>query len=172
MKSLGKRFVVSGISLVVCWRGYGNLSLRSTPIPRGLRPSVELRCYVWIIVHIRWSKQGIINRRLVRYVFHTRTVWSFTSRIIPPIWSKSSYRHGGNWSHRSVKGSGRWSKSPFLTSSVTLPSLYISRWWRQTWNTRLSITVINQSQAVRVGTEHGMGYMISLAKCRFSLLSG
>ena len=42
-----------------------------------------------------------------------------------------------------------------VKSSVAFHFLYISRWWRQTLNLCLYITVIGQSE-VRVSTEHGM----------------
>ena len=38
---------------------------------------------------------------------------------------------------------------------MTSLSLYISHWWRQTWDTRLYFTVVSQSEA-RVNTEHAI----------------
>ena len=38
---------------------------------------------------------------------------------------------------------------------MTFLRLYISRWWRQTWDTAPYFTVVNQSEA-RISTEHGI----------------
>ena len=38
---------------------------------------------------------------------------------------------------------------------MTFLCLYISRWWRQTWDTPPYLTVVNQSEA-RISTEHGI----------------
>ena len=38
---------------------------------------------------------------------------------------------------------------------MTFLCLYISRWWRQTWDTAPYFTVVNQSEA-RISTEHGI----------------
>ena len=40
---------------------------------------------------------------------------------------------------------------------MTFLFLYISRWWRQTWDTPPYLTVVNQSEA-RISTEHGINY--------------
>ena len=44
---------------------------------------------------------------------------------------------------------------------MTFLCLYISRWWRQTWNTPLYFTVVNQSEA-RISTEHGINTVYSM----------
>ena len=77
---------------------------------------------------------------------------------IPFIWLKQSYKHSVTRSHRSSKGGGWRLGSPF-----TFLSLYISRWWRQTWHTRLYLTVVSQSEA-NVSTEHGMNSDTSLIR--------
>ena len=46
-----------------------------------------------------------------------------------------------------------------VTSSMTFLCLYISRWWRQTWDTAPYFTVVNQSEA-RISTEHGINVYI------------
>ena len=38
---------------------------------------------------------------------------------------------------------------------MTFLCLYISRWWRRTWDTAPYFTVVNQSEA-RISTEHGI----------------
>ena len=46
-----------------------------------------------------------------------------------------------------------------VTSSMTFLCLYISRWWRQTWDMAPYFTVVNQSKA-RISTEHRIrGYI-------------
>ena len=42
-----------------------------------------------------------------------------------------------------------------VTSLMTFLCLYISRWWRQTWDTAPYFTAVNQSEA-RISTEHGI----------------
>ena len=42
---------------------------------------------------------------------------------------------------------------------MTFLCLYISRWWRQTWDTAPYFTVVNQSEA-RISTEHGISFDI------------
>ena len=42
---------------------------------------------------------------------------------------------------------------------MTFLCLYISGWWRQTWDTPLYFTVVNQTKA-RISTEHGISYDI------------
>ena len=42
---------------------------------------------------------------------------------------------------------------------MTFLCLYISRWWRQTWDTASYFTVVNQSQAI-ISTEHGTSIYI------------
>ena len=58
---------------------------------------------------------------------------------------------------RRIAALRKWSAVGFaiVTSSMTFLSLYISRWWRQTWDTCLSFKVVSQSEA-RTGTEHGL----------------
>ena len=46
-----------------------------------------------------------------------------------------------------------------VTSSVMFLYLYISHWWRQTWDTCVYFTVVSQSE-VRVNTEHGIKHYI------------
>ena len=43
---------------------------------------------------------------------------------------------------------------------MTFLCLYISRWWRQTWDTAPYFTVVNQSEA-RISTEHGINIHVS-----------
>ena len=87
----------------------------------------------------------------------------FRSLKIPAItliWPKSPYKHSVTRSYRSGKESGRRSESPLWRHQWR--SLYISRWWRQTWDTVPYFTVVNQSEA-RISTEHGINiytYMI------------
>ena len=51
-----------------------------------------------------------------------------------------------------------------VTSSMTFLCLYISRWWRQTWDTPPYLTVVNQSEA-RISTEHGiMLYILHMSR--------
>ena len=54
--------------------------------------------------------------------------------------------------------------------SMTFPSLYILRLWRQTWDTRLYLTVISQSEA-RVSTEHGMYIYIYVCVCEMHFMN-
>ena len=62
--------------------------------------------------------------------------------VIPPIWLKSSYKHGVTRSLRSGDESGRPRVGiAIVTSSLAFLSLYISRWWRQTWDTWLYPTL-------------------------------
>ena len=42
-----------------------------------------------------------------------------------------------------------------VTSSMKFISLYISRWWHQTWDTSIYFMVVSQSEA-SVSTEHGI----------------
>ena len=42
---------------------------------------------------------------------------------------------------------------------MTFLCLYISRWWRQTWDTAPYFTVVNKSEA-RISTEHGIRLLI------------
>ena len=48
-----------------------------------------------------------------------------------------------------------------VTSSMTFLCLYISRWWRQTWDTPLYFTVVDQSEA-RISIEHGINNHIAM----------
>ena len=45
---------------------------------------------------------------------------------------------------------------------MTFLCLYISRWWRQTWDTAPYLTVVNQSEA-RISTEHGIKLSIPVS---------
>ena len=49
---------------------------------------------------------------------------------------------------------------------MTFVCLYISRWWRQTWDTAPYVTVVNQSEA-RISTEHGIKLMYLVMSCLF-----
>ena len=56
-----------------------------------------------------------------------------------------------------------------VTSSMTFLCLYISRWWRQTWDTAPYFTVVNQSEA-RISTEHGKNVYIHIQVCVLVLI--
>ena len=84
---------------------------------------------------------------------------SFKIPDITLIWSKSSYKHSVTRSYRSGKESGRRSESPLWRHQWCSFVLYISRWWRQTWDTAPYLTVVNQSEA-RISTEHGINIYI------------
>ena len=83
---------------------------------------------------------------------------SFKIPAITLIWLKSSYKHSVIRSYRSGKESGR-DGIAIVASSMTFLCLYISRWWRQTWDTAPYFTVVNQSEA-RISTEHGINMHI------------
>ena len=86
---------------------------------------------------------------------------SFKIPAITLIWPKSSYKHSVTRSYRSGKESGRRSESPLWRHQWAFLCLYISRWWRQTWDTAPYFTVVNQSEA-RISTEHGITSYIKL----------
>ena len=71
------------------------------------------------------------------------------------IWPKTLYKHSVAQSHRRGKESGRWSWSPLWRHQWRSFLHYISRWWRQTLDTPLYFTVVNQSEA-RISTEQGI----------------
>ena len=79
---------------------------------------------------------------------------SFKIPAITLIWPKSSYKHSVTRSYRSGKESRRRSESP-LWRHQWRSFVFISRWWRQTWDTVPYFTVVNQSEA-RISTEHGI----------------
>ena len=92
---------------------------------------------------------------------------SFHSFKIPDvtlIWPKSPYKHSVTRSYRSGKEScgGR---NRHCDNINDVPLCYISRWWRQTWDTAPYFTVVNQSEA-RISTEHGISYFT----CRLILI--
>ena len=51
---------------------------------------------------------------------------------------------------------------------MTFFCLYISRWWRQTWDTPPYLTVVNQSEA-RISTEHGIKHYTELNTTEWQL---
>ena len=90
---------------------------------------------------------------------------SFKIPAITLIWPKSSYKHNVTRSYLSGKESGRRTAVgiAIVTSSMTFFCLYISRWWRQTWDTAPYFMVVNQSEA-RISTEHGIkGYITDMS---------
>ena len=56
-----------------------------------------------------------------------------------------------------------------VTSSMTFLCLYISRWWRQTWDAATYFTVVNQSKA-RISAEHGINNNILMKSSKRSYL--
>ena len=89
---------------------------------------------------------------------------SFGILVLPFIWPKSLYKHSITRSHRSSKKTPSAVVISIVTSSMTFLYFYISRWWRQTWDTCINFTFVSQSGA-RVSTEHGIKYgMLYLSK--------
>ena len=84
---------------------------------------------------------------------------SFKIPAITLIWPKSPYKHSVTRSYRSGKESGRRIGIAIVTSSMTFLCLYISRWWRQTWDTAPYFTVVSQSEA-RISKEHGINWHV------------
>ena len=82
---------------------------------------------------------------------------SFKFQAITLSWPKSPYKHSVTRSYRSGKRTAVG--IAIVTSSMTFLCLYISRWWRQTWDTPPYLTVVNQSEA-RISTEHGISVYI------------
>ena len=80
---------------------------------------------------------------------------NFKIPAIPFIWLRSSNKQCYSVASQQQ---GKWTVVviTIVTSSMTFLSLYISCWWRQTWDTDLYLTVFSQSK-VRVSTEHGNG---------------
>ena len=53
---------------------------------------------------------------------------------------------------------------------MTFLCLYISRWWRQTWDTAPYFTVVNQPEA-RISTEHGINTYTSTWKYVYTYIN-
>ena len=85
---------------------------------------------------------------------------SFKISAITLIFPKSPYKHSVTCSYRSGKESRTAVRIAIVLSSMTFLCLYISRWWRQTWDTPPYFTVVNQSEA-RISTEHGINHAIT-----------
>ena len=85
---------------------------------------------------------------------------SFKIPAVTLIWPKSPYKHSVTRSCRSGKGKRTAVGIAIVTSSMMFLCLYISRWWRQTWDTAPYFTVVNQSEA-RISTEHGIKQYIT-----------
>ena len=110
-------------------------------VVRGIAmPSVDKFPYPWKQPRgnefIPWSNEfcHILKR------FH-----SFKTPAIPFIWFKTSYQHSINSAPRS--GKEKWAAVviAIVPSSITFLSLFISRWWRHTWDTRLYLMVVRES---------------------------
>ena len=112
---------------------------------------------MWINTRIRGSKQW--GNELIPCSNNICDILkrfrSFKIPAITLIWPKPSYKHSVTRSYRSGKESGRRSESPLWRHQWRSFCLYISRWWRQTWDTALYFTVVNQSEA-RISREHGI----------------
>ena len=83
-------------------------------------------------------------------------ILSFRSFKIPAItliWPKSPYKHSVLGRTVAVRKADCAVRIAIVTSSMTFLCLYISRWWRQTWDTAPYFTVVNH--AIRSENQHG-----------------
>ena len=119
---------------------------------RSRRPSVVLQCKVWTNSRIHGIKQGVMNLSHAHMIFVK--LWNVSAFLNSEMPLLSGLNYLINTVLLGGLGAARKVDGVRDRHCDVLPH-YTSRWWRQTWDTCLYLTVVSQSEA-RVITEHGI----------------